>query len=88
MSKRPKSRNQHIAFYAGVLIFVGFFWVRPQIVDITPAEIVGEGLGHMTDTWEVIRSAAIIFSKGSKEIITGIGALAGVAYALYHIVRK
>ncbi len=88
MSKRSKSRNQHIAFYSSVAIFVGFFWVMPQIVNVTPAEIVGEGLGHVTDTWQVISAAAKIFSQGSKEIITGIGALAGVVYAIYHIVRK
>jgi hypothetical protein len=65
-------------------LFVGFFWVLPHLIDVTPAEIIGEGLGHLTDTYIVIKNAATIFADGSKEVVTGIGAIASIVYAIYH----
>ena len=88
MFKKAKEHRNHIVFYVGVSLFIGFFWVLPHLIDATPAEIVGEGLDHVTDTWRVIGSAAKIFTQGSKEIVTGIGALAGVGYAIYHFMWK
>ena len=87
MAKKKKHRK-HIRFYVVVALFVGFFWVMPHLVDVTPAEIVGEGLGHVTDTWQVIKNALKVFTQDSKEVVTGIGALAGIAYAVYHFVWK
>ena len=88
MFKKVKKHRKHIAFYVGIFLFIGFFWVMPHLVEATPAEIVGEGLGHVTDTWRVIKNAAKVFTEDSKEIATAIGVLAGIAYTLYHIVWK
>ena len=85
---KQKERRKHVTFYMVVILFVGFFWVMPHLVDITPAEIVGEGLGHVTDTWQVMKNALKVFTQGSKEVVTGIGALASIGYAIYHAFIK
>jgi len=86
MSKQKN--RKHITFYVVVSLFVGFFWVMPHLVDVTPAEIIGGGLDHVTDTWEVIKNALKVFTQGSKEVVTGIGAIASIAYAVYHAIKK
>ena len=85
---KQKERRKHIRFYIGIAIFVGFFWVMPQLINVTPSEIVGEGLGHVTDTWQVIKNALKAFTQDSKEVVTGIAGLASIAYALYHAFKK
>ena len=87
MSKQ-KEHRKHITFYVVVILFVGFFWVMPHLVDVTPAEIIGGGLDHVTDTWQVIKSALKVFTQGSKEVVTGIGAIASIGYAVYHAIKK
>ena len=88
MFKRSKKTSPHIKFYVGLAIFVGFFWVMPHVIDVTPAEIIGEGLGHAIDTWQVIKSALKVFTQDSKEVVTSIGILSSIVYAIYHFVWK
>jgi len=83
-----KKKQQHIAFYVGIAIFIAFFWIMPHMIDITPAEIVGEGFGHLNDTWDVIKSALKVFTQNSKEVAASIGVLASIVYAIYHFVWK
>ncbi len=87
MSKK-KENTKHIRFYIGIILFVGFFWVMPHLVNVTPAEIIGGGLDHVTDTWQVIKNALKEFTQGSKEVVTGIAGLASIGYALYHAFKK
>jgi len=88
MFKRSKKNRQHIVFYISTTLFIGFFWVMPHIIDITPAEIVGGGLDNLTDTYQVIKRAAKIFTQGAAEVVTGIGAIASILYAIWAIKKK
>ena len=85
---KKKKHRKHIAFHIGMIIFIGFFWIMPHIVDVTPAEIVGGGLGHVTDTWQGIKGALKVFTQDSKEVVTGICAIASIAYAIWAIKKK